>query len=163
MRRNKLEEVEKFAKELGREFPTANFGGCCVVASLAAPLLAKHFRDVSIRVKGDPWSDREAIKNTNVTEVANNVRDANGSALPWNRNGVEFYHVYVQFKYRRQLVKFEAGYCGKSESEPVVYPGELPVEHANKLAANYRNWNRAFDRAQIPKLSVRINEFFAAL
>lgn len=158
---DKLEAVREFSRKLGEQFPKANWGGCCVVAALVAPELSKHFDSVKIRVQNSPWDARADV---NVTEVANNLPRVHRSNKPWERNGVEFYHVYVEFQHGGRVYNFEAGGCytHPPDCNPPL-PGELPLKHARALAAWPSNWNRSFDRRDIPRLKTEVRGFFRAL
>ena len=98
----KIAELEKFAKKVIKKYPYINSGGCCVFAALIGKYLEKHVTAVRVRVR-NAWM-REGSRNLDT--IRNKITE--NTLRQWNRNGVDFTHVMVEFDYRGRTYLYDA-------------------------------------------------------
>lgn len=144
---------------LNSEISNINRGGCCVVASMIAPLLDRHF-PTRIRVFG--W-DYEETAGIDLTDVHKELTINN--TTEWNKKGVFFSHVVVEFTHRRQTYQMDTDRVHRCKDvamypEYVAYDGDLSFQAAIDLANDCTGWNRAFNRGDIPHMQQIIHTFF---
>lgn len=150
-----LRALDEFCKSIQHDHPMINHGGCCVFASLLGNKLDKWFDDVAIRVSNDD-------ANTTVDDVRSNIE--RNTTREWNRSGLFFGHVIVEFAHRKKwYVVDTTGVHPYSGHDPCfhwpLYEGSLTLKEAAELAAD-DNWNWVFPRDQIPAIQKKVNAFF---
>lgn len=150
-----IKHVNDVCHTVNSSISSVNRGGCAVFASLMGQCLQK-YGNVAIAVASD-------VSTASVDEVRCNNIDTN-SLDEWTDNGVSFSHVIIELTYNG--VKYHIDSTGVSRAAlhagvgrwPIL-DGRLTVEETTSIAS-YTDWNRRFDRRQIPKMKKQINEGF---
>lgn len=133
-----------------------NYGGCAVYAALVGAALQRIGLTVGGVVRG--WSD-----GTNVADARHNVAKV-GEARQWNRNGIHFNHVGLEYVIGPKAYHYDSDYLTPAQSHPNLqraYPGRLTVDELEALASNAPNWNHIFNRKLIPQIEAAVAEEFA--
>ncbi len=143
-----------------QEYPTLNYGGCCMFASEVAHLLYEKGYVVFIRVYDD-------VSNENLNEVRknNNTLKIKYKKLMscMHKNNVYFGHVMLELDINSERILFDSdGYYKFDEVSELIYndgskilKGRLTLEEARKLSVSSR-WNRRFNRELIPIIKTKI-------
>lgn len=162
----------KMLNELGKEaelrIESLNSGGCAVFAAHVGYYLKYRagIKDVKLRV-GNFWADEES-EIPSVEEARNNLHP-NANAYEWNRAGLCFGHVILEFKTGKTKPVWRhydsSGVTGVSNVTNnfgyLLHPGEMTVEEGLAIAADRAGWNERFDRGQIPALIRLIDKHFS--
>lgn len=145
--------LEKLSKHVDEAFPSINYGGCCVFASIVADELAKKGVKARGVVGMYGWDDLDV----DVRHAAANVTNIEDDE-EWEENGVKFRHVGLEITIEGETYHFDStgirkpnGYVGDSEMFHVV-DGRLTRNEMRALASNPYNWNPSFNRRDITKL-----------
>jgi hypothetical protein len=128
-----------------------NRGGCAVYAALVARWL-KQETPVDVAVSDDEsWITIGEAREMGLTNTAD--------LCEWNERGLIFGHVVLDFEHKGQRYWYDSngvvaqdltGGCDPTYHFPIL-AGRLTVEETIKLARE-GNWNRQFDRNEIPKI-----------
>lgn len=152
--------LDRLGARLEEKHETLNWGGCCVYAAMIGQKLQELGVTCSVIVAGYG-------EGTNVEHVRANLSDAEaGSMQHWNRNGVYFGHVGVEFVIDGLVYHYDSSGTAKPGEHHGLrrqYAGRITVEDAAKLAATGRGWNPSFDRDQIPEIRKAVNRAFGKL
>jgi hypothetical protein len=133
-------------------------GGCAVFASIIAPYLNE-----LLPVKVKVLNDDTTISLGFAREIGLQTRDATG----WYKNGVEFYHVVLEFKINGVKYYYDSDgvyewkhpYVG-THPNVKMYKGELTVDEVKSIARTSIGWNKTFPRESIPRLRKIAKRFF---
>jgi hypothetical protein len=148
---NALKALDLFLRnDIRRNHQDINAGGCCVFAAI----LAKQLNKVGeARIRITDWATEEDAIIKARPKVKRNT------LVEWNRHGVHFNHVAIEFKYKGKTYHIDAS--------GVVAPprfdflkGELLLKEATELGDCKKGWNRFFDRKEIPTIKRRVQRFF---
>lgn len=149
---NIIEKLNKLGSQLEADFDAINCGGCGVIASHIAKRL-QHIVPTNIVV----FNDDEYIK---INKILPNLKNPR-SSKEWNRNGMRWDHIVVEFEFENKLYMFD--------TEKGVFPsndkyngnmnksGYLDIDVICAIAAKKYTWNWRFDRTQIPAIKKRIS------
>jgi hypothetical protein len=156
-----LVKLNVLADEVSNQIERVNNGGCAVYAAHVGYHLKyiRGLKDVVLRV-GDYCSDDG---NRSIESFRKKVK-SNAAPRDWNRAGVYFGHVILEFRYRGKLYHYDSagGVVRASDvtvlNEYPLYDGHMTVEEGLAIASVSEGWNKMFDRKQIPKLIKLINE-----
>jgi hypothetical protein len=102
------------------------------------------------------------VNGYNVSEARKNVKNIQDH-VEWWRNGIYFYHVGVEFIYKRRVYHFDSNGAKLADGNLMGYPlykGRMKLGWAEKLAAVPSNWNSRFNRDNIPLLQKRVERTF---
>jgi hypothetical protein len=135
---------------------TLNMGGCAVYAALVGAALQRIGLTVGGVVRG--WGN-----DVNVADARRKVSKV-GEARQWNRNGIEFNHVGLEYVIGARAYHCDSDYvtpAGRHQSLQSAYPGRLTVDELEALAGHRPNWNHWFDRKLIPQIEAAVAEEFA--
>ena len=137
-----VSELREFAARVKQVTDNINYGGCAVFASMVFPYINISFPGAKIRVMGhNPEIDITAVRPSDPTDV-----------YEWNRNGVHFGHVVVEFNVKGETLYFDSDGVHTRLALENEYPfaqfhsGELLHEDATALASTEDGWNTMFDR-----------------
>lgn len=160
---NLIARLNTLGKNVMDKHPTINWGGCCVFASRVAKRLEGVVERVAVRVGNDYG---EYYDGQHLDHVRNNIQK--NTPRQWNRHGIYFAHVIVEFDYRGRTYHYDALGAKKARNSTNMhgYPiidGELTVQEATELANVKAGWNPSFDRAEIPYVEKLINDAFDAI
>lgn len=150
-------QLNELGKRVDRCFPTINNGGCCVYAVM----IAKELRKRKLRPK-IVVANRDDYKLPNLVEVRKRIKRV-ANHEEWHANGIYFYHVGVEFTYKRKRYFYDTEGvvpAGAILNGCPIYPGRLRLDWAEKIAAHQGTWNKDFDRTQIPRLQKKVTAFF---
>lgn len=133
-------------------------GGCAVFAAIVAPYL-NELIPTKIKVLNDDTS----ISLGYAREVGLKTKDASG----WYKNGVEFYHVVLEFKIDGVKYYYDSDGVYKQVHPYVLthprvrmYKGALTVDEVKSIARTSTGWNKTFPRDTIPRLRKIAKHFF---
>lgn len=154
----KISEVKKRLARFGEAVNAitdgkANYGGCCVIASIAADALDA----IGVKARG--------VVATTFGESIDAARPENSEAAgprEWNRNGLRFYHVGLEVAVRPRPLLFDSEgmvpRAARDESQRLpggmwpLIPGYLSRAELRALAGRADGWNSTFPRRVIPKI-----------
>lgn len=146
-----------------------NRGGCCVIAAEVATYL-EQIVPVRIRVSDDhfDWKREFYEDRFNLNDVISDLGSRADDHDAWNDTGVAFGHVIVEFDYRGRTYHMDTSGCREAEERDptfgwLMYDGYLPLNVAKALAGAPGNWNKHFDRGQIPAIRKMVKTAFAPL
>ena len=159
-----LTYLRRLAKQLNDNIVLPNRGGCCVISAEIAEHLER-IVPVRIRVSND-WVDED--DDCNLNEMVDYLGCTVGDHDAWNDNDIAFGHVIVEFDYNGRTYHMDtSGVKLAKKRDPsfgwLMYDGHLPLHAAKALAAQQGNWNKKFNRAQIPRVKKIVEESFAQL
>lgn len=148
--------LNELGSDVYARYPRINCGGCCVFASLVGARLERLGIATRIAV-----GDDEIELGTNIDEIRPKI---DNKLRNWNREGVHFGHVVVEFDYDGATYHYDtAGVIPAQDHTKTInyqiFDGRLTVKEASELAAEER-WNWMFNRACIPDLTRMVNDFF---
>lgn len=143
-----LEAVRMIGEQVEKRYPLINSGGCCIYAASLGAELARRGIPCSVFVAALSNAARTCSL-LDMRQQLSNPYDA----LVWQRNGVDFHHLGLEFEHSGQSYM-----CDTNRIQPTsdtferfaVYQGRFTVDEADKLAGNASGWNEAFDRKHIP-------------
>ncbi len=154
---NIIEGLNTLAREANEAFPDLNSGGCAVFASIVANVLQSRFAITSVGVVADSFGG-----GANIEEARERIpADKRGKVREWNRNGVQFGHVALEFQHDGATWIYETEAGAVLEKSPAVYlvhkyweitHGRLTMAEIDALASEQEGWNRMFDRDEIPAI-----------
>ena len=162
---NIITKLDLLGKEVLRRYPYINHGGCCVYAAMIVAALHKHKINAAGIVAS--WAAEELNESgASIDTVRENIKK--NTMDEWNKNGVRFSHIGVEFEYkaRTRIVKKHYDTHGvhparKELDDTPIYKGRLTLAELKKLAGIKKGWNDTFDRRQIPELRKLVNSFLA--
>lgn len=154
--------LNAIASEVQSDIHYINNGGCAVYAvELAKRLDAIGFSDYKIRTYGCGG------RNVNVATVEKKVFNTNlpTKTSEWNANDVYFSHVRLEW---RGMVWDAEGAVNSRKARVwemfyVRQKGHISRKAMEMLTKLQSNWNRMFDRRQVPKLKRIMDKHFASL
>lgn len=162
---NIIAKLDLLGKEVLRRYPTINCGGCCVYAAMIVSALRKHKIKAS-GIVASSRADRFNAADSSIDVVRSNV--LKNTQDEWNKNGVSFSHVGVEFEYKARIrtVKrhYDANGCHPVNSKldgMTIYKGCLTLGELRVLAGTEEGWNDMFDRKDIPELRRLVNSYLA--
>lgn len=162
---NIIAKLDLLSKEVTRRYPWLNHGGCCVYAAMIVDALHKHKIEANGIVAS--WS-AESLNKSGVT--IDKIREGikTNTHTEWNRNGVSFSHVGVEFEYKVKIRTTKRHYdsrgvrkVGKELDGMPIYAGRLTLQELKILAGTKKGWNDTFDRRDIPELRKLVKTFLA--
>jgi hypothetical protein len=161
---NIITKLDRLGKEVNRRYPYINHGGCAVYAAMIVQALRKHKINATGIVAS--YSAEWMPAGASIDTVRENI--TKNSHKEWNRNGVRFSHVGVEFDHTtktRTVKKHYDSYgvrkAGKELDDMPIYKGRLLLVELRALAERKTGWNESFDRAQIPELRKLVKSFLA--
>ena len=154
IRNKEILSLKTFLAGIHEKHEYINWGGCCVFAGI----LGKHLAEVGkvrVRVINSVYGS-----SSNIDQVRKKIRK--NESTEWNRHGIGFNHVVVEFAYKRRK------YAMDSEGIRVLTPdldkryveGALTVKEAQELGSTQRGWNPMFDRGEIPAIRSKVQRYF---
>ena len=156
-----LEMLNDLAKEIKGKYDTIDCGGCCV----AAAQVAKYLQNIvpTRIVAGNSWKGRNDID-----EIRDFVHAAErNSKRAWERNGVDFGHVLIEFEFEGKTYAFDCSHGAVPAEEMwrdlpwTRLDGSFEQQEAEAFA-NEESWNSMFNRRHVPDVRRRITRFFLA-
>lgn len=159
-----LKHLRRLAKQLGTTLIQPNRGGCCVIAAEVAAQLEK-IVPTRIRVSND---DCEAEDNANLNQMVDYLGPQVDDHNAWNDAYIFFGHVIVEFDYQGKTYHMDtSGVRLAKKRDPSfnwpMYDGHLPLHAAKALADIPGNWNKKFNRDQIPHLRKMVKDVLSPL
>jgi hypothetical protein len=161
---NIIAKLDLLGKEALRRYPYLNNGGCCVYAAMIVQALHKHkinATGIVASFSADYVGPAVSIDTVRETITRNSHKQ-------WNKNGVRFSHVGVEFEYadRVRTVKKHYDTAGVRDASNQldgvpIYKGRLTIVELKALAGRKDGWNDMFDRKQIPELRKLVKSFLA--
>jgi hypothetical protein len=150
--------IQEIGHRIAEHIPFINHGGCCVYAAILADRLQEHGIPVWGRV-ADSWC--ASVNTARDNAAKNNI--SLESVSDWNRAGLSFCHVFLQFvldgeHYSHDTDNIVSG-NPKSFANHTVQDGYLSVTELKTLAASVCGWNRVFNRDQIPTIQAMVDEY----
>ncbi|MGA8940077.1 MAG: hypothetical protein WB439_13030 [Acidobacteriaceae bacterium] len=126
--------LKRCGRNVARKIPSVNHGGCAVYAAMVASALERAGVSAWGVVMGPPSGDLDRVRQNG----------APGSVQGWNRQGVFFTHILVQFEFRGEVWTHDVGHtltrfeqqCTAPEHR--LLPGRLTVQELRLLAARLR-------------------------
>jgi hypothetical protein len=144
-----IERLNKAGEEVQTKFRFINYGGCCVYATMIVRELKKHgIEAVGIATGGYLSNDKT------IDEVRGKVK--NNSVSEWNRNGISFHHVAVEFVINGRIYHYDTNGVRPAHRDLTgfpIYEGRFNFAEMRELSKQ-RNlcWNTRFDRWDIPAI-----------
>ncbi len=141
--------LDMLGSEVNERFPNIDSGGCCVYASIVAAALKKH----DIEAVGIVASWTAEGSRLNIDKIRTNIEK--NTVFTWNDNGISFTHVGLEFRINGRLKYYDSKGVKRANGtldEMKVYKGRLSCDEMKKLAADWKGWNRSFNRDDIPAL-----------
>ena len=155
-----IKEIDKIVQSINDEIMNINCGGCCVFAESLFPYLESLGLKPQVKVidfygqnKGDDLSTIRKIMHNSL------------SLSEWNKNGVDFNHVVVQFTYRkRAYIVDSTGVFSELKFHRIsgIIKGSFSYAEARSFSEN-KNWNHWFDRTDIGKIKNDLKKGFNSL
>jgi hypothetical protein len=162
---NIITKMDLLGKEVLRRYPAINYGGCCVYAAMIVSALHKHKIKASGIVASYSANSLNAA-GSSIDAVRSNI--TKNTQDEWNKNGVSFSHVGVEFEHKALIrtVKrhYDANGCHPVSSGldgMTIYKGRLTLGELRVLAGTRKGWNNMFDRKDIPELRKLVNSYLA--
>lgn len=149
--------LDKLGDKINNNISLVNCGGCCVVAHHVCTSL----RAMGVKAKVVVYDPSCPLVNT-VRRKLMKYNESNRNTVDWQRRGLGFWHVLVEFQYRGERYLFDSDGCvKKAESRYTKHlKGALALAETEGLISAQEGWNRDFDRKQIPKLEKIIQKHF---
>jgi len=147
--------------KINEKYPNINSGGCCVFASHLAELLYEKGYYVSIRIanmdnKNDNVNITNFRKNNNTLEWQNPCRVYNDSDIWFKHVLLEIENGGIRYLYDTNGFVSINYYCD-------ILEGRLTLEEARKSADFSWNWNKTFNRQDIPEIKKIIDYYLNQL
>jgi len=154
IRNKEILSLRTFLAGVHKKHQYINWGGCCVFAGI----LGKHLAAVGkvrVRVINSMWDGER-----NLDEVRKKVRK--NECAEWNRHGVGFSHVVIEFAYKRRyyIIDSEGIRVLTNNLDSRYVEGALTVEEARELGSTPRGWNSIFNRDEIPAIRGKVQRYF---
>ena len=158
-----IAKLNALGKEVASRYPNINNGGCCVYAAMIVQALHKH----KIKATGIVASSSAVYLNAAGVSI-DTIREGLGknTHTEWNKNGVRFSHVGVEFEYRAQIRSVKRHYdtagvhlAGKKLDGMPLYKGRLSLEELKVLAGTKNGWNDEFNRKDIPAIRKLVKNY----
>lgn len=147
---NLTEKLIQCGKEVYRKFPYINHGGCCVYATMIVCELQKHNIEAVGIATGGYYTDH----NLTIDKVRHLVRK--NTANEWNRNGITFHHVGVEFILNGKKFHYDTSGVWKPTGKldkHQIYQGRFSFKELQGLSKQINCcWNTTFDRHDIPAI-----------
>lgn len=169
------EQLNSLAEDLIYSYPYIDHGGCCVVAVRMANHLQSNAMQVRIRSAQSwkrPLNLDTARKKIQAGPWASHPGHGPLEKSEWLDQGVDYSHVWVEFKLGRRWYAFDSTRGCMPAKEFVQRmvkrrgwkpnKGTFTVEEAASFAAE-ASWNPEFNRRQIPGVHKKIDQFFKQL
>lgn len=137
-------------RKINKNFPTINYGGCCVYAAYLGKLLEKKGWKVTGKVSAPFY----ASAGVDLRSVASNIKN-HVDHSEWADNSVYFYHVFLSIETDTGVLFHDTDRTvskSKQFNGLDCYDGFLTVEEMTDLANNSDGWNNTFERYQIPAI-----------
>jgi len=155
MKRFPFQQIDRILNEINHRYSSINHGGCGAMAGMIGHHISR-LVDVNIVVRGG-W--------VSVTDARATVSDHN-SIDDWERNGVGFHHVWVEFKWRGRW--YAADCHGLRPRVEMRNKWGDPLEgsftiNEMKILGDDPSWNPSFDRNQIPSMKNVVGRRFNTL
>jgi hypothetical protein len=140
-----IDQLRTLGEGVSSKLRYVNYGGCCVYAATVARAL----QELGIPVWGiaaDNWVSDKI--NLNVVRATNKPKNH----LEWNKAGVQFGHVLIQFVHRGEIWTHDSDNTrpGAVSRDPTcglrVVEGYMTVPELEALASSEQGWNPTFDR-----------------
>ena len=156
--------MRRLSKQLNTHLIQPNRGGCCVIAAAIAEHL-EQIVPVRIRVSDDHVDHCD--DDCNLNDIVNYL-GPQASHDMWNDAEVSFGHVIVEFDYNGRTYHMDTnGVKLAKKRDPsfgwLMYDGFLPLAAAQTLASEAGNWNKKFNRDQIPVVKKIVTNTFNQL
>lgn len=160
---NLIKRLNKLGADINERFPYINWGGCCVFASRVGRHLERIADSVVVRI-GNDYGEWNA--NQRVDEIRPHI--ARNVPREWNKFGVHFAHVIIEFVYAGRKFHYDSLGVTKPDTHTKMgrYPliaGGLTVGEATELCARQSGWNPCFDRDNIPAIEEMIENAFVEI
>lgn len=152
--------LNRLGKRVNALYPDINHGGCCVYAAIVADELDR----LGVPARGivATWtSDRG---DTDIDEIRNYVECNN--VAEWEENGVFFTHVGIEYNINGKIKHCDSNGVkdkGNILMSWAIYKGRLMIHELKQLARSGRDWNKSFDRKDIPAIRRLIKTELRAL
>ena len=158
---NLLDKLDNLGKDVFEKYEYINYGGCCVYALAVAESLLQY----RIKAKGIVVS-RDAVSWDNKHRALGNVRRKleRNTTFEWNRHGVFFAHVGLEFTYQGKVWHYDTHGCRlKSDEfyEMSIYRGRLSIDEMRELTTGKQGWNPLFNKKHIPAVRKMVQEALA--
>jgi hypothetical protein len=156
-----IENLVALGQDCNDNIEYLNAGGCCVYAAhVAKRLHALHVPTWGI--VGQSWGNR----GLDLNEIRRNNRPR--TTTDWNRAGVHFTHVLVQFVHDGKVWTHDSNRTvpeaikRESTCYSEILPGLLTTGELTALASKQEGWNRMFDReAGIPVIQSNVRKYLS--
>lgn len=149
---------------IGNDYPSINCGGCAVFAvELNRRLMANGFNNGRFIVYDFALNGRKRFADINSAEMELRGINADiGDIFKWNDAGVFFDHVVLEWNGTAWDAEGPMAFSDMSVwYDSPAHDGFLSHEVVAGLADIPCNWNRTFDRDDIPYIQETLNEVFA--
>lgn len=150
-----FKEINDILLDVRMEFDNINRGGCGAMAAMLAFQMQKIADEVKIVTCGG---------HANVDEVRHNIK--NNSLWEWETQGVEFYHVWVEFKWNNRWYAMDSEGIKTRRMQYRRWrkpsPGSFTLNEMRNLARG-GGWNWAFNRDQLHWMRPMISRRFTKL
>jgi hypothetical protein len=149
--------LDKLGDKINNNIEDVNYGGCCIVAYHVCTSL----RAMGVKARVVVYDPGRPAMNT-VRQELMKYGESNRSTKDWQRRGMGFWHVLVEFQYRGDRYLYDSDGCvSRAESRyRKGLRGTLALVEAQGLISSPHGWNSDFDRRQIPKLEKTIQKHF---
>ncbi len=152
--------IRALGRQLIREFPFLDCGGCAVYAAILGEQLELiGAEDVSVWVS----ALEDYIGLIDIDAVRDRIADT-GSIRAWGREGVEFVHLGVEYTWECETWHADSKKLERIDFDQdlswLVYDGRLTLSETRKLSRQSKGWNPMFDRTLIPALEASVREAF---
>ena len=146
--------LNNFAKQILKQYPKINCGGCAVFAAHMGRHLQRYY-PVRIITYGNQ------THNT-VNSVRKRVKV--NTCPEWGAHGLDLNHLAIEFTdHNGKVWEYDTMGLYPVDSVMTRFPkhcGYLTVEEAMEMASIPDGWNDDFDRSHIPELKQQIRKFF---
>lgn len=155
MKRFPFKKVETFLDKFDHSFVRINWGGCAAAAHMLAKVLEPHVDELKIVAYDNSVPNPAA----DVSVARNNI-DSN-TIFNWNRAGIAFNHVWVEFKWRGRWYAIDAeGIQPRRrmyEKWGKPFRGSFTLKEMKELSESRWGWNPTFDHGQVPAMKRMVN------
>lgn len=150
-------KLNRLGEEVYDRYPNINSGGCCVYAAMVVAELNK----LNIPAKGIVAS-YSSLASKSIDKIRPLIEK--NTLDEWQKNGVSFSHVGVEFTLNGKKKHYDTGgvrKAGKELDHMPIYKGRLEYIELRALAAKKYGWNTCFNRRDIPELRRLVKSFLA--
>ena len=158
---NLIEKLDALGQNVLDQFDYINHGGCCVYARAVAEALLQY----RIKAKGivaaydaKTWDLKHRALGNARRKVEKNT------TYEWNRHGVCFAHVGLEFTYRGKVWHYDTHGCHPKTTKldgMLIYRGRLSLEEMKALTTGDQGWNSCFNKKRIPALRKMVQKALA--